>query len=273
MADTEFAGPTCFQRGDTLYINQRGERVALQRSTSIRYQVTEASEKKLFDEPAGAGLDRRPLAELETTKLAFIAQIQELGHDKPGCCRGRGRRGTGHASARAHILASFTTEWRAYPMTTWGATAERPDVTVRAEALGYTKEMSGHEGDRRMERTNPGADRRRLLTARRAGTCSRDGPSHVGWRAATATAPRWAPGCSTMWRPGPANGDSSTTSNSQYRNPAFTGDITFVRGRVTDKRVERRRRHLATVEVELTNQDDAVMAKGTADVELPASDT
>src|SRR3546814_7138911 len=51
VTQTKFAGPTCFQRGDTLYINQRGERVALQRSTAIRYQVREAKEKKLFSEP------------------------------------------------------------------------------------------------------------------------------------------------------------------------------------------------------------------------------
>jgi hypothetical protein len=29
VRDTKFAGPTCFQQGDTLYINQRGERVTL----------------------------------------------------------------------------------------------------------------------------------------------------------------------------------------------------------------------------------------------------
>ena len=50
VTETSFAGPTCFQRGDTLYINQRGERVALQRSTAIRYPVREAKEKKVFDE-------------------------------------------------------------------------------------------------------------------------------------------------------------------------------------------------------------------------------
>ena len=33
--------------------------------------------------------------------------------------------------------------------------------------------------------------------------------------------------------------------------------------------VERKRRHLVTVKVELTNQDDAVMAKAEVDVELP----
>ena len=36
VSDTKFAGPTMFSRGDTLYRNQRGEVVALQRSTSVR---------------------------------------------------------------------------------------------------------------------------------------------------------------------------------------------------------------------------------------------
>src|SRR5207248_5316557 len=46
VRETSFAGPTCFQRGDTLYINQRGERVALQRSTAIRYRVRAAVQEK-----------------------------------------------------------------------------------------------------------------------------------------------------------------------------------------------------------------------------------
>ena len=60
-----------------------------------------------------------------------------------------------------------------------------------------------------------------------------------------------------------------THANAQYRNPAFTGDATFLNGSVTDTRVERRRHHVVTVKVELTNQDDAVMAKADVDVELP----
>jgi acyl dehydratase len=58
-------------------------------------------------------------------------------------------------------------------------------------------------------------------------------------------------------------------SSAQYRNPAFTGDATFISGEVVDKRVERKRKHLATVKVEMRNQDDAVMCKATVDVELP----
>jgi hypothetical protein len=34
--------------------------------------------------------------------------------------------------------------------------------------------------------------------------------------------------------------------------------------------VERKRKHLVTVQVDMRNQDDAVMAKATVDVELPA---
>ena len=179
VTDTKFAGPTCFQRGDTLYINQKGERVALQRSTAIRYQVREAKEKKLFAErhrrrrrlrdsvgsdasrSDGTSGDGEPewtdeqLAELEERKLAFIDQIQTLGHDKRLFDVGDGRRPARRATCSGpHSLASFTTEWRAYPMTTWGATAKGP-TTVRAEELGYTKEMAGFEGDRRMERVNP----------------------------------------------------------------------------------------------------------------------
>ena len=42
VTETKFAGPTMFSRGDTTYINQRGELVAKQRSTSIRYLAEEA---------------------------------------------------------------------------------------------------------------------------------------------------------------------------------------------------------------------------------------
>ena len=154
VTDTSFAGPTCFQRGDTLYINQKGERVALQRSTAIRYQVKEAKEKKLFSEPKEPEWTDEQLAELEELKVQFIDQIQTLRHDK----RLFDSVNVGDQLAPnvlgPHSLASFTTEWRAFPMTTWGAMAKGP-TTVRAEELGYTKEMAGFEGDRRMERINP----------------------------------------------------------------------------------------------------------------------
>jgi acyl-CoA thioesterase FadM len=63
-----------------------------------------------------------------------------------------------------------------------------------------------------------------------------------------------------------------THSSAQYRHPAFTGDATFLGGEVVDTRVERRRRHVVIVAVELRNQDDTVMAKATVEVELPGAD-
>ena len=42
----------------------------------------------------------------------------------------------GYTTQAHFLIVSFTTEWRAFPMTTWGATAKGP-TTVRAEELGY----------------------------------------------------------------------------------------------------------------------------------------
>jgi hypothetical protein len=267
VTDTKFAGPTCFQRGDTLYINQRGERVALQRSTAIRYRVRQAKEKQLFAEPTEPTWTDEQLADLEEQKLVFIDQIQQLRHDKRTFDSVTvGDRLAGNVLG-PHSLASFTTEWRAFPMTTWGATAKGP-TTVRAEALGYTKEMAGFEGDRRMERVNPeltdgayyGPSRGHLQPrwAQHVGM-----PRGYGYGASMGA---WILDYVAAWA---GEWGTITHSTAQYRNPAFTGDATFLTGEVVDTRVERKRRHLVTVAVELRNQDDAVMAKARVDVELP----
>jgi len=268
VTDTSFAGPTCFQRGDTLYINQRGERVALQRSTSIRYQVRTAQEKQHFSEPTDPDWSDDQLEDLEKRKLAFIDQIQALGHDpRTFESVAVGDRLAEHVLG-PHSLASFTTEWRAFPMTTWGATAKGP-TTVRAEELGYTKEMAGYEGDRRMERLNPeltdgayyGPSRGHLQPrwAKHVGM-----PRGYGYGASMGA---WILDYVAAWA---GEWGFITHSSAQYRSPAFTGDATFLAGEVVDTRVERKRRHLATVRVELRNQDDAVMAKATVEVELPS---
>ncbi len=267
VTETKVAGPTCFQRGDTLYINQRGERVALQRSTAIRYQVREAKEKQLFSEPKEPEWTDEQLADLEEQKLEFIEQIQQLKHDKRMFDSVKvGDRLAGNVLG-PHSLASFTTEWRAYPMTTWGATAKGP-TTVRAEALGYTKEMAGFEGDRRMERVNPeltdgayyGPSRGHLQPrwAQHVGM-----PRGYGYGASMGA---WVIDYVAAWA---GEWGEIKHSSAQYRNPAFTGDATFLSGEVVDKRVERKRKHLVTIKVEQRNQDDAVMCKATVDVELP----
>jgi hypothetical protein len=60
-------------------------------------------------------------------------------------------------------------------------------------------------------------------------------------------------------------------SNTQYRFPAFEGDVTYLDGEVTGTR------HddllgvpLVSIDVVMTTQDGAVMAKGPVEVQLPA---
>jgi hypothetical protein len=267
VRETSFAGQTCFQRGDTLYINQTGDRVALQRSTSIRYVVRQARQKKVFDEPTDREWDDDELARLDDVKGQFIQQIQELRHEK----RLFGSVSVGDKLAPnalgPHSLASLATEWRSYPMTVWGAMAKGP-TTVRGEELGYTKEMAGYEGDRRMERVNPELTDGAYYGPSR-GHLQPKWARHVGMARGYgygASMGAWVLDFVAAWA---GEWGLVTHSKANYRNPAFTGDATFIDGEVVDTRVERRRRHLVTVKVEMRNQDDAVMATGEVDVELP----
>jgi acyl dehydratase len=267
VRDTKFAGPTCFQRGDTLYINQLGERVAQQRSTSIRYQVREAKEKKLFEEPREPEWSDTELERLEEIKGGFVELVQTLHHDKRTFGSVQvGDRLTPNVLG-PHSLASFATEWRAYPMTIWGATAKGP-TTVRAEELGYTKEMAGFEGDRRMERSNPELTDGAYYGPSR-GHLQPRWAQHVGMARGYgygASMGAWVLDYVAAWA---GEWGFVTHANASYRNPAFTGDATFLDGEVVDTRVERRRRHIVTVKVELRNQEDAVMCTAEVDVELP----
>ena len=108
----------------------------------------------MFSEPVEPSWTDAQLAELDEHKQGFIDQIQQLRHEPRQWESVLVGDELAPNVLGPHSLASFATEWRAYPMTVWGATAKGP-TTVRAEALGYTKEMAGFEGDRRRERTNP----------------------------------------------------------------------------------------------------------------------
>jgi acyl dehydratase len=270
VTDTKFAGPTCFQRGDTLYINQRGERIGQQRSTSIRYQVREAKEKSLFEEPRDPEWTEAQLLELEDVKAGFIDQIQTLRHEKRLWSTVEPGQELPTNVLGPHSLASFATEWRAYPMTIWGATRKGPS-TQTAEELGYTKEMAGFEGDRRMERLNPELTDGAYYGPSR-GHLQPQWARHVGMARGYgygASMGAWVLDYVAAWA---GEWGFITHSVSQYRNPAFTGDATFIRGRVTDKWEERRgrrSRYIATVAVELANQEGAILAKGRVDTELP----
>ena len=68
-------------------------------------------------------------------------------------------------------------------------------------------------------------------------------------------------------------GDEALVRHSavQYRFPPFEGDLTLVDGEVTGVRFDPMLgAHLVTIEVVMTNQDGAVLAKGPVEVQLPS---
>ena len=218
-----------------------GERIAQQRSTAIRYRVQRSQGEEGLRRAQEPDWTDAQLAELEERKLGFIDQIQSLGHDKRLFASVSVGDVLAEQRARAPQPRRFTTEWRAYPMTTWGATAKGP-TTVRARSSGTRRRWRDSRATAAWSGSIPSSPTA-PTTDRRVATCSPGGPATSACPGAMATAHRWGRGSSTTWPPGPASGGTIAHSSAQYRNPAFTGDATFLHGQVVDTRVERKRVH------------------------------
>src|SRR5207248_9501830 len=138
VADTKFAGPTMFSRGDTLYSNQRGEAIGTQRSTAVRYLAEEARARGFFEQtaPVPTWTPER-LADLEAKKIAWIrsgTRARRMTWDDVAVGTKLPTRPIG-----PHTLASFTTERRAFTMTGRGATTHAEDRHI--EEAGWLPEM------------------------------------------------------------------------------------------------------------------------------------
>src|SRR5262245_3666882 len=109
IAHTSFAGPTMFQRGHTTYVNQRGEIIAKQRSTSIRYLVENAhlmnSLRDLAQQPEWTDEE---LARVEKEKLDYYLTFQ--GHVRRSCDEVKKGDELPRGVIGPHTLQSFTTE-------------------------------------------------------------------------------------------------------------------------------------------------------------------
>jgi N-terminal half of MaoC dehydratase len=262
VTETRFAGPTMFSRGDTTYINQRGEMIAKQRSTSIRYLAEEARRRAQFNERDDPEWSDDALADIEEQKFAYYATFR--GHDK---LLWKGVNEGDRLPTRPigpHTLMSFTTEWRAFNMNIWGA-ADYWGVST-TDAAGWLPEMSRDPLKAAIDPTRadglyqgPSRGHVQPRYARLIGM-----PRGYGYGA---TMGAWILDYFTNWS---GEWGEIVHSNAQYRNPAFTGDVTFLNGTVTGKDIDPGTgHHLAFVEYTMTNQRDAVMAKGTAEISLP----
>jgi hypothetical protein len=257
VAETKFAGPTLFSRGDTTYVNQKGEIVCKQRSTSVRYRAALARDRNFFSERA------EHLEKLNQAKFDYYGTFLDLGHEKRlGVRKGERlpRRPIG-----PHSIATFTTEWRSYLMTVWGAF--RPDQgPTSLQQAGWLPEMS---------RDLEGA---KIDPAEADGLYKGPSRGHVQVRYANliglprgygygASMGAWILDYLANWV---GEWGEVLHSNMQYRFPAFTGDVTWLDGEVVEVRWDDAfQSALAVVEVVMTNHKGAVMAKGRAEVRLP----
>lgn len=266
VKETKFAGPTCFQRGDNNYYTGQGDKIAIQRSTSIRYRADLAREMGSLTATEDPVWTREQIRELEEKKFDYVKTLHELGHGK----RWWDDINVGDSLPTRifgpHSIASFTTEWRAYIFTIWGGIHRRTDLDLAA--LGFTADMAGHENDPVMERQNPeltdgayyGPSRGHLFPewARTIGM-----PRAYGYGASMGA---WIIDYFAGWA---GEWGRVVHSNSAYRGPAFAGDITIMTASVIDKRVDEQGRSIVQVDCKMANQLGTVMATAKAEIELP----
>ncbi len=265
VKETSFAGPTCFQRGDNNYANQHGEPVAKQRSTAIRYQAHAGGEnvnQAELEEPVWSDEE---IDTLEERKFTWIKGLHDLGHKE----RWWDDINVGDQLAERvfgpHSIASFTTEWRAFIINTWGTMDMRKNDL---EALGFTPEMAGYENDPDMQLINPaltdgayyGPSRGHLFPkyARRIGM-----PRSYGYGASMGA---WVTDYLAGWA---GEHGAVVHSIANYRGPALSGDITIQTAEVVDKLVDADGKHLIQVKHKMVNQKGTTLCTGTAEIALP----
>uniref|UniRef100_UPI003F6C3559 hypothetical protein n=1 Tax=Pseudomaricurvus sp. TaxID=2004510 RepID=UPI003F6C3559 len=152
-----------------------------------------------------------------------------------------------------------------YLFTIWGGT-HRPGIDM--EALGYTKEMAGHENDPVMERENPeltdgayfGPSRGHLFPkyARMIGM-----PRGYGYGASMGA---WILDYLAGWA---GEWGQVVHCKSSYRAPAFTGDATYMSAKVVDKIVTEDGEHHIQVDCALKTQTGKTIATAIAEIALP----
>ena len=262
VANTKFSGPTMFSRGDTTYINQRGDVVCKQRSTSVRYLVDNAKKLGLFADNEERDWTDDELESLEKRKFEYASSFLDLGHDKRLFVSAGDKLPT--RPIGPHTLMSFTTEWRSYLMTVWGAVDWYGETSTNTS--GWLPEMSRDEEGAKIDPAQadglykgPSRGHVQPRYAQLIGM-----PRGYGYGASMGA---WVLDYLSNW-----GGEWSFIRHidMQYRAPALTGDATFLDGEVLEvDHGDASGQPLASVKVTMTNQDGAVMAAGTAEIELP----
>jgi acyl dehydratase len=270
LAETKFAGQTMFSYGDTIHKNQRGEEICKARSTSVRYLAEEAAKRGFYQQQAPAPKwTPEALAEVAKTRLDWIKSGRDgrsphfeevsVGDALP-------RRALG-----PHSVESFTTEYRAFVFNAWGAFhlvapegVEDPWIMQDAGWVGdFAWDDEAAEIDPRESDGLYVGPSRGHTDESRAGQIGM--PRRYGYGASMGA---WITDYLTYW----AGADGFVRHvNTQFRAPAFEHDVTYLDAEVIGKQPDSELGvPLVEVGVVMTNQDGAELARGTAEIELPA---
>lgn len=263
VTKTGFAGPTMFSRGDTNYINDRGQFIAKQRSTSIRYLAEEAVKRAQFSDDKDPVWTEQQIGEIEKQKFDYCRSFLDLGHDRRLFVKVGDKLPT--RPIGPHTLMSFTTEWRSYLMTVWSAFQADGGPSSLLEA-GWLPEMSRDVEGAKVDPTlgdglyhGPSRGHVQKQYAQLIGM-----PRGYGYGASMGA---WILDYIANWA---GEWSDILHSNMSYRSPALTGDLTLLDGEVTAVHYDDPLgQPVATVKIVMTNQNEDVMASGEAVVRLP----
>jgi acyl dehydratase len=269
VADTKFAGPTLFSRGDTVHYNQHGSPVCKERSTSVRYLAAEAERRGMLNSAGQAPRwTREQLLAVERERLAWIhsnRQGRTPRYEEVAIGDRLPRRVIG-----PHTLTSFATEYRAFVFNVWGSYrwvappgVEDPWIYQDpgwVDGFGFDEE--GAKIDPRL--------RDGLYVGPSRGHVDVDKATQIGMPRAYgygATMGAWVTDYVAYW----AGHDGFVRySNTSFRGPSYEGDVTYLNAEVAERQEESVwGAPLVRLLVSMTNQDGATLATGKVDVELP----
>jgi acyl dehydratase len=265
VTETPFAGPTIFQRGLITYVNQHGEVLARQRSTSIRYlqanfrKAAEARPKKppSDEDKSGPRLTPEMIAGYEAERLAYARDLREA--PPPTLADLAEGRQLPRRIIGPHSIQSFTTEQRAFLYTSWGALyddglprTERRNVRWEDGALDPYFTDGLYHGHSAGHANSEAAASRGMPRAYGAGAaaCAYIVDYLANWAGRTGRVEHL---------------------DVQYRSPVLVGDVTYITGMVKSVgEADAAGFGLVELAVQATDQNGRVSTPGVAVVRLPA---
>jgi acyl dehydratase len=269
VTDTGFAGPTMFADGDTVHRNQHGALVAKERATSIRYLIEEANKRKVY------GKESRTIKSWSKEELDAVnkARFDWIVSNREGRSPSFAEVSVGDTLPRRvigpHSRVSFALECRAHRQNIWGTwrwNAPEGVTDPATEDAGFASDMTYDFEARKVDPRHgdglfhgPSSGHINAEKAEKVGMGGvyGYGSSMNAWHLDTIA--YWAGHQGYIWH-----------SKTQFRSPAFEGDVTWVDCEVIEKKEQSPYGvPVVTVQSKMTTQEGETILKGVAEVELP----